>query len=364
MRIALVAPLVSPIADPPEGGSQAVVADLARGLSERGHDVVLYASGGSEVEGVSIRTLDIDSATLRGDTYRHGMQTPPSPEMIDAYRRIYTDIRATRWDAVHNHGFDAPAILEATHADLSVLHTLHLPPTVGMVAAIAEARDRITTTWCAAVSQSHALSWGAFTVIDGVLPNGVPIRRIPFGPISGRRAVIAARFSLEKGLAEGIAAARHAGWPVDVFAGPYNSEYESAVVRRWRTDEQVTFHGPVSRDRLWEEFSTAGVVLCLSRWDEPYGMVAAEAQAAGAPVIATRRGGLVEIINDGLTGYLVAPDGTEAATAAIAQVSQIDRAACRRRAEEHLSLDRALEAHEALYDRFRAAVGALAGSAL
>ena len=95
----------------------------------------------------------------------------------------------------------------------------------------------------------------------------------------------------------------------------------------------------------------ASVVLCPARWEEPFGMVAAEAQAAGTPVVAFRRGGLGEVIADGLTGYLVPPDDIAAAAQAVAKVRCIARAECRRHAERWLDLESCLDAHEALYRR-------------
>ena len=85
-------------------------------------------------------------------------------------------------------------------------------------------------------------------------------------------------------------------------------------------------------------------------------MVAAEAQATGAPVIAYRRGALAEVIVDGRTGFIVAPDDIDAAARALARVGSIERAACRRHAEANLSLDASIAAHERLYSRLTAPV--------
>jgi len=97
----------------------------------------------------------------------------------------------------------------------------------------------------------------------------------------------------------------------------------------------------------------ASAVLCPTKWDEPFGMVAAEAQAAGTPVIAYRRGALSEIVIDGRTGFLVEPDDISAAARALLGVSAIKRQACRQHAAEHLSLDASLAAHERLYETVR-----------
>ena len=95
----------------------------------------------------------------------------------------------------------------------------------------------------------------------------------------------------------------------------------------------------------------AAVVLCPSRWDEPFGLAAAEAQACGTPVVAFRRGGLSEVIVDGVTGFLVPPDDVALAAEAVSRAAGLSRAACREHAEGQLDLQMSLDAHERLYRR-------------
>lgn len=351
MRIALIAPLVSPIAEPQVGGSQAVVADLARSLVQRGHDVVLYAPERSRIDGVRILSLGIDSARLQEDVYRAGSSRAPSSVMVDAYRTIFHQVLSGDYDVIHNHGFDAPAITEGAGLGLSILHTLHLPPTSIVVDAIRAARSTGSAVWCAGVSHAHAKLWSTAVHIDHVLRNGVPVSAIPYRAEAARDAVIAARFSPEKGIMEGIEAARTAGWSVTVFGIPYDEHYEHDVRRRWSGDADVRFLEPVSRPILWNALGTAGVVLCLSHWDEPFGMVAAEAQAAGTPVIASARGGFAEVIRDGQTGFLVADGDVPGAARALDAVPTIERAACRRHAVAQLDLDQAVSRHDDVYRR-------------
>jgi glycosyltransferase involved in cell wall biosynthesis len=105
----------------------------------------------------------------------------------------------------------------------------------------------------------------------------------------------------------------------------------------------------------------AAVVLCPARWDEPFGMVAAEAQACGTPVVAFKRGALGEVIVDGLTGFLVAPDDLRAAADAVGLTAGLSRSDCRDHAEHNLDLEGSLEAHEQVYRRV---VGVGAGAAV
>jgi UDP-glucose:tetrahydrobiopterin glucosyltransferase len=95
----------------------------------------------------------------------------------------------------------------------------------------------------------------------------------------------------------------------------------------------------------------AAVVLCPARWEEPFGMVAAEAQACGTPVVAFRRGALGEVIAEGTTGFLVAPDDVAAAAEAVSRAAELSRARCRDHAERRLDLELSLDAHEQLYAR-------------
>jgi glycosyltransferase involved in cell wall biosynthesis len=107
----------------------------------------------------------------------------------------------------------------------------------------------------------------------------------------------------------------------------------------------------------------AAVVLCPAKWEEPFGMVAAEAQACGTPVVAFRRGALSEVVVDGTTGFLVAPGDLRAAAVAANRASTLSRVACREHAESRLDIERSLDAHERLYARVAGVgLGARAGA--
>src|SRR5207253_3374427 len=102
-----------------------------------------------------------------------------------------------------------------------------------------------------------------------------------------------------------------------------------------RADPGVVFHRGIPRTAVWEVMARAAVVLCPARWEEPFGMVAAEAQACGTPVVAFRRGALDEVILDAVTGFLVAPDDIGAAAEAVTRSGELSRARCREHAVTH-----------------------------
>jgi UDP-glucose:tetrahydrobiopterin glucosyltransferase len=372
VKIAIMAPLVTPIREPSRGGSQAFVADLARGLTSRGHDVDLYAASGSEVPGVRVIDTGIESESLAGTLYRAFGPSADGPEAAgpavaapgvaapgvagpavaeSAFTTAYAAMRGIRYDVIHNHAFDAPAVRLATMLAAPVVHTLHLPPDRDVSAALRQAAGSSRPPAVAAVSDFQASTWRRVVQVDAILPPYPSTRGIPWSAKAGRGALFAGRLSPEKGAAEAIDIARAAGMPIDVYGDVYDAEYARDQIDPRRGWPGVTVHQAVPRTSLWEAMARAAVVVYPARWDEPFGLAAAEAQACGCPVVAFRRGGLEEVIVDGVTGFLVPPDDVPAAAGAVSKVARISRSACREHAEARLDLELSLAAHERLYRR-------------
>jgi UDP-glucose:tetrahydrobiopterin glucosyltransferase len=353
MKIAIVAPLVSAIREPQRGGSQAFVSDLARGLVDRGHEVHLYAASGSEVPGVQVIDTGVDHRALAATLYRAsgGAVVRGLGVAEGAFAGVYAAVREARYDVIHNHAFDAPAVRLATALHAPVVHTLHLPADTAVAEALRDAArsDRAPTVAC--VSACQASAWRQVVRTDAILPPFVPTRLIGWSPSVGDGAVFAGRLSPEKGAIEAIEIAQAAGVRIDVYGDSYDAEYTRERIDPRRADPAVTVHPGVPRTVIWEVIARAAVVLCPARWEEPFGMVAAEAQACGTPIVAFRRGALEEVIVDGVTGFLVAPDDINAAADAVTSATELSRWQCRDHAESHLDLELALDAHEQLYGR-------------
>jgi glycosyltransferase involved in cell wall biosynthesis len=207
----------------------------------------------------------------------------------------------------------------------------------------------------ACVSAFQASAWRSVVTVDAILPPYVPTALIGWSPTIGDGAVFAGRLSPEKGAAEAIEIALAAGVRIDVYGDSYDAEYAREKIDPRRGDLGVSVHSGVPRTTLWEAMADAAVVLCPARWDEPFGMVAAEAQACGTPVVAFRRGALGEVILDGLTGLLVEPEDINAAVDAVTRAAGLSCSACREHAESDLDLALSLDAHEQLYRRVAAA---------
>jgi len=356
VKVAIMAPLVTAIREPQRGGSQAFVSDLALGLTGRGHEVHVYAASGSEIPGVEVIDTGVDSRLLADTFYRAGPATgepeaAASAAAEAAFTAAYTAMQMIRYDVIHNHAFDAPAVRLATALQAPVVHTLHLPPDQAVAAAIRHVARGSRPPAVAVVSAFQADAWRRIVPIDAILPPYPPTSVIPWSGTAGQGALFAGRLSPEKGAAEAIDIARAAGMPINLYGDVYDAEYSREQIDPRRAWPDVTVHQGIPRASLWEAMTRAAVVLYPARWDEPFGLAAAEAQACGTPVVAFRRGGLGEVIVDDVTGFLVPPDDVQAAAEAVSKVAGISRPACREHAVGQLDLELSLGAHERLYRR-------------
>jgi len=353
MKIAIIAPMVSAIREPQCGGSQVFISDLARGLAGRGHHVHLYAASGSQVAGVEVIDTGVDSGALQGTLYRAsgGTGLGSSGAAERAFAGVYEAVKDEPYDVVHNHAFDAPAVTLATTVPTPVVHTLHLPPDAAIADAVRHAARCDPAPTIAGVSAFGASAWRRVISVDAILPPLIPTELIPWSRSGGEGALFAGRLSPEKGAAEAIDIALAAGLRIDAYGDSYDPDYAREKIDPRRAQPGVWVHSGVARTTLWDAMAGAAVVLCPARWEEPFGMVAAEAQACGTPVVAFRRGALDEVVVDGVTGWMVAPGDIEAAASAVASSAELSRSECRRHAESQLDLKLSLDAHEQLYGR-------------
>ena len=252
-----MAPLVSAIREPQGGGSQAFVSDLARGLARRGHEVHVYAATGSQIPGVTVIDTGVDPRSLAATLYRAGGPAGRDPAPAEsAFARAYSAVRENRYDLIHNHAFDAPAISLAAGLDTPVVHTLHLPPDESIAAALRQAALRQAARGgrhpaVACVSVFQASIWRAVARVDAILPPYVPTRSVPWSDAAGDGVVFAGRLSPEKGAAEAIDIAQAAGTRIDIYGDVYDAEYAREQVDPRRDAPGVVVHGGVPRASMW-----------------------------------------------------------------------------------------------------------------
>ncbi|WP_229839483.1 glycosyltransferase [Sphingomonas glacialis] len=342
LRIAVIAHLRHPIAMPFMGGMEAHCHQLVTALVARGHEVTLFASGDSDpalpLHPIAERHYE---AVLPWAQW-HGTRDLTAFQDV-AFGHAWDEIAGGDFDIVHNNTMHPTLHVLAKRDRKPMVTSLHVPPFAGLADSIAAniAAWMLQTT----TSQAHLATWWT-TPPDtaSVVHNGIDTARWQFRSTGNGRAVWAGRITPNKGTAVALEAARLAGIGLDVI-GPidcmdYFTDHVAPLL-----DEARVYHGHLGGEALVDAIGAASVLLSTPMWDEPFGLIAAEALACGVPVAALDRGAMHEVVGD--CGALA----TDAATLAeaIGRARAFPRAACRDRVTREFSLTSMLDGYAAAY---------------
>ncbi|MFO1056310.1 MAG: glycosyltransferase [Dongiaceae bacterium] len=338
LTVLTVAYPFGPVGPDAVGGSEQIVHLLDRALVAAGHRSLVLACAGSQVAGELVPGL-------------------PVPALIDdaaheaawaCWRaRIAETLARERVDLVHLHGVDCHAYLPPPGCPALV--TLHLPPGWYAAELLRPARP---DTWLHCVSADQARRCPPGTRLVQTIENGIAIDPAP--PRHAKRgfALMLGRVCPEKGFHHGLDAARAAGLPLLIGGQVHNyawhRQYFAEAIQP-RLDRRRRFLGPLDLARKRRLLAAAQCLLVPSLAPETSSLVAMEALACGTPVIAFPAGALPEIVEDGVTGYIV-PD-TAAMAAAIPRARTLSGEACRAAARRRFGSERMTAAYLALYGR-------------
>ena len=335
MKIAQIAPPWIAVPPPGYGGIEWVVALLADELAARGHDVTLFASGGSVTKARLESVFDpAPGPTKIGDTYLEVLHA------VNAYKR------AGEFDVIHDHsGMVGLAI--ATHADIDVFHTVHGPLVPDALRWYRMISGRVNFV---AISDSQMkpgpdLSWA------GRVYNGIPVERYPFRKDKEDFLLFVGRVNREKGPEVAVEVAKRAGVRLVMAVAikeTFEQEYWDAHVKPVLTGEEEIL-GEITVEEKADLMARARAVLFPIQWEEPFGLVMAEANACGTPVLAFPRGAAPEVVADGETGFLCSD--VDAMAASVARVDEIDAHACRARVEKLFSAQAMTSGYEEVFAR-------------
>lgn len=345
MRIAQIAPLAESVPPKLYGGTERVVSWLVDELVELGHDVTLFASGDSKTRG---RLHPVWPHALRLGRPRMDPSIACTV-LLEAIAR-----RAGEFDVIHAH-IDWLHLPMLTRSGIPFLTTLHgrldLP-------GISEVLGEYQAACFVSISDSQraplkAANW------CGTVHHGLPVSQ--FRPVyeAGSYLAFLGRLTADKGPEEAIRIAHAAGMPLRIAAKVPRAE--TAYFKRHLEPQidgtQVQLIGEINEQGKQPFLSEAAALLFPIKWPEPFGLVMIEAMACGTPVIAYRAGSVPEIIEEGVTGFIVEEE--EEAIEAVKNLKRLDRRKIRSRFEERFTSDRMARAYETHYRQLvRAATSA------
>ncbi len=334
-RILQVAYPLASVGPDAAGGAEQVLHHLEKGLHERGIETVVIAQEGSTAAG---RLIPVPAVA------------PPYDERaVRAARRHHGEaIQETlaRWpaDLVHMHGFDFDSYLPPP--GIPVLATLHCPASWYSRQALDPPRAGV---WLNAVSRQQHAALLPNRHLLGHVENGVPLDTLSARHAKRRFALVLARIAPDKGIREALEAARTADIPLlvggELYLYPEHQRYFEEL--QPLLDRRRRYLGPVGFARKRRLLAAAQCVIVPSLVPETSSLVAREALAAGTPVVAFRRGALIETIEHGRTGFL--GDDIPAMAEAIAAAPTIDPETCRATARARFSLTAMVDGYMNLY---------------
>lgn len=349
MRIAQIAPLVESVPPTLYGGTERVVSWLTEELVGLGHEVTLFASGDS-VTSATLAPVVPRALRLAGI---HD-STPYNIIMLDQVAA-----RQAEFDVLHFHidFFHYPLLRQLSHKTLTTLHGRQdLPELPGIYRAFPH---------MPLVSISNhqrrpvpPVNW------RGTVYHGLPERLLKEGKGDGGYLAFLGRICPEKNLPAAVEIARRAGLPLKVAAkvDPIDQDYFERQVRPvLENSPHVEFIGEIGDAEKSDFLGRARALLFPISWPEPFGLVMIESMACGTPVIAFNNGAVPEIMEDGLTGFVV--EDIDGAVAAAARLDRLFRPTIRSRFEERFSAQAMAREYVRIYQELAASDEAVAVAA-
>jgi glycosyltransferase involved in cell wall biosynthesis len=336
MRVALVSPLNESVPPRLYGGTERVVAYLADELVALGHEVTLFATADSRTR-----------ARLR-PMARAGLRLDPAcrdPVALHVAMVARVADAVAEFDVVHFHidYLHYPVVRATRMRALSTIHgRLDAPDSVALYREF----DDLAL---ASISDAQRAPV-PFARWVGTVPHGIPLDAFQAGDGGGGYAAFLGRISPEKGLDRAIRIAHRAGVRLRIAAKieRLDLDYFERVIRPLLDASDVEFVGEIRQSDKGAFLGGAVALLFPIAWPEPFGLVQVEAMACGTPVIAYREGSVPEIVEPGVTGWIVA--GEDAAVAALGRARTLDRARIRARFEERFASGRMARDYVALYE--------------
>jgi len=338
MKIAQIAPLAESVPPKLYGGTERVVSYLTEELVRQGHEVTLFASGDSKTAAELVRCSDI--ALRLNPAVKDPL--PYTLMMLDEVRA-----RANEFDVLHFHTdlVHFPLFRDLAHRTVTTLHgRLDLPDLKPFFTAFCD-MPLVSISKDQRRPMPKRVNW------VGNVPHGLPPQLLPFKrDAGGAYLAFLGRISPEKRPDRAIEIAVKAGLPLKIAAkiDKVDKDYwDNAIAPMVRDHKSVEFIGEIDERQKADFLGNARALLFPVDWPEPFGLVMIEAMACGTPVVAFRRGSVPEVVDEGVTGFIV--HDVDEAVAAIARLPELDRQRVRRQFERRFTVERMAADYLAIY---------------
>ena len=332
MRVAMLSSISWRTPPRAYGPWELVTSLLTEALVARGVEVTLFATLDS------LTTGKLDGVAPRG----YSEDPRLDAKVWEALHVAHFFERAGEFDLLHNQADFIPLVFSRL-VNTPMVTTIHGFSSPRILPAFERYNDRQHYVSISDADRAPSLTYAA------TIHHGIEVGKFPFDAEGSDNLLFFGRIHPDKGASEAVRAAKATGYKLVLCGLVQDQGYYEREVAPFIDGETVEYRGVVSGQERLRALGAAKGLLHLIGFDEPFGLSVVEAMACGTPVIAYRRGSMPELIDHGVTGFLV--DNFDEAVAAIERLDEIDRQACRRAVEERFTVDRMADEYLTLYER-------------
>lgn len=350
MKILQIGPLWENIPPPKYGGTERIVHYLTEGLVKNGHEVTLYACGTSETKA---KLVSIYPRPLFRDGIPWWNVMYPLLHITDAFEH------EKEYDIIHMHlnqGSDFMALPLCQSFKNKVVFTLHFPYEFNKTwKGNTKVFEKYHDLNYISISDTQRQGSENMNWVDTVY-NGVDIDLYTFNPTPKDYFLWLGKFNPDKGTREAVLAAKKAGVKL-IVAGAVDKlegeDYQYYLdTKKYIDGTNIRLIGEITDKEKNDLYGNAIALLNPIQWNEPFGLVMAEAMATGTPTISFSNGAAPEIIEDGISGYLV--NNVDEMVTRIGDIQKINRKACRERIEIKFTIEKMVKGYEQSYKKILA----------
>lgn len=352
MKIALTGPSNNPIGSRPGGGITTFLGYLAQELTKRNHQVDVYTINSSQVSGNKIAIQEKGSIEL-------GLSLDKEPiyNIAGSLKTMALLAQCGPYDIIHENQANLYSLIKAVELP-HCLSTLHTPTNNFALEQALAITPSLTNNHFVAISQAQ-IEDSRFSFLD-LIPHGIPLHDYPYCESDNGYIAWVGRIHPDKGIQQALSLCHQLGIPFQFGGSQANNEAYYTETLALAQRYNYPYLGHVSNEERNKLFCNARAFLFPMQQNEPFGFTMIEAMACGTPVVTYRRGSAKELIVDGETGYLCPPGDEEALKQAIIKIMSLPesqyramRQACRARVAELYTIEKMVDAYEAVYTKIR-----------
>ncbi|MCD6232766.1 glycosyltransferase family 4 protein [bacterium] len=327
---------------------------IAENLAKRGHKVYYFGSKESKLKYSKLMSYGMSAVK------RNNKLLPFIPRMNEAVVNFYEQLMISKiyqlaeekkFDIIHIHPYRR-AIQFAPLAKIPTVFTLH-DPIEGFSRYMLEKTKKQPNTYLVSISNAQRKPSPNLNYA-GTVYNGINLKNYHYNFKPKDYFLVAGRLCPEKGIDLAVQIARKTGINLKIAGGPAESSFFETKIKPY-LGKKIQYLGMINYLKMEKLYRNAKAVLYPLRWEEPFGLVMAEAMACGTPVIAFDRGSVPEVVKNGKTGFVVPfyskgkNINIRGFVKAIGKINQIKRTNCRRWVEEKFSLEKMVDNYEKIF---------------